>query len=188
MELYANQEQAELALDTDNPFLYTPGVNGFARDLCIKPGWQRSFNSAFVLTKGKFQGEAGMNYFSRQAECAKLACPWVEGPAFKSSEGLGFTNNQLNIQGGFVNENFPISDLDKPVASYSDNVIKATDLDLQSAIHPSVITYTVYGFLGYHCEDHEFPVFAGAGASYEMASDNNGLNRWALWAKSGFSF
>jgi hypothetical protein len=190
MQVYRNQAQAELAAANDDPFLYTPGVNVFAQPVCVTPGFQRTVNTAFVYSHCNFQAEAGYHFFARSAECVQLKCGYAPdtAPAFKALEGAGFTNDQLTINGGFVNEPVGIDALNKPVTEYASNIIPTCALDLASATHPTIITHTLYGTLGYRWDDRERPLFAGIGGSYEFSEDNGAVNRWVFWGKAGFSF
>jgi hypothetical protein len=183
MEMYSSITQAQLAATDADPYLYTPGVNILAQDVCVSNGLQRTYNSAFLFNKCNFQAELGYNFFVRSAECVKLACPWVPGPALKAIGGLGATNNVQQINNNFGGVN------NTPVADYNNNLIQASDLNLESAAHPATITHTPYVALGYRWDDCENPVFLGAGGSYEFARDNNlGMDRWMIWVKSGVSF
>ena len=194
MQTYANVEQAQLAqalYDTDPTqamILNTPGINVFTRDLCVSPRMSKIVNSAFVFTGHHAEAEVGYNFFSREAECVKLACCWQEGPALKAINiGQGYTNPVQNINSYAINE---ITDdiQPLPVDSYDLNLIKACDLDLESAAHPGFITNAFYGSFLWRWDQLKFPCFVGAGGSFEYCSDNLGLTRWLAWAKAGFSF
>jgi hypothetical protein len=199
MRLYANQAQAQLAFNTGNECLNTPGVNVFALELEVSPGFQRLYNSSFVYTRCGFQGELGYNFFARAAECIDLKCPWVEGPALVAYEGL----RQCTTGGGFsgamgtagatdpvqnIKQNFGDHNTES-VANYALSIIKCDDLDLDSAAHPAVLTHTVFATLGYRWDRCSCVVPSlGLGGSYEFSRDNAGLNRWMLWGKMGLSF
>lgn len=199
MRVYANQDQAILAESTDNQCLNTPGVNIFALDLHVSPGFQRQYNSSFVFTSGGFQGELGYNFFARAPECIDFKCPWVEGPALVAYEGNRFctegggfspaegtpgaTDPVQNINHNFGDRNTQSAD------DYANSIITCNDLDLDSAAHPAVLTHTVFATAGYRWDSCSCVVpSAGLGGSYEMSRDNAGLNRWMLWGKMGLSF
>ncbi len=188
MEVYKNMDEAQLAANSDDVDGYTPGVNVFALPLCVKPGFQRSILMSLVYSRCAWQLEGGYNLYCRPAECVQLKYPWQEGPALKALGGRGYTNNQLNIQGGFTNELISIDALDKPVADYNDNLILQSDLDLQSASHPCMISHTFYGTFGYEFERPNYPLFIGFGGSYEFTEDNTGINRFVGWGKFGVAF
>lgn len=188
MQVYCNKDQAQEAFDAGSPdadkalLLHTPGVNIFCLDLKIKPRFAHNCNAAFAYYANGFEGEIGYNLFCRKAECIELGCKFNEQSAFKSLQGDGFTDNVQIICDdlGLINA--------KSIDDFDDNIIKAVDLDLESAAHPGMIVHTVYGSLGYRWDDREYPPFIGAGASYQFASDNTGMNKWMAWGKLGFSF
>ena len=194
MQTYANKEQAQQAQDlfATDPLqaltLSTPGINVFTKDLCVSPRMSKIVNSAFVFTGPHAEAEVGYNFFTRDAECVKLASCWKEGPALKAiNQGAGFTNNLQSINRYTISEQ--VGDVQPlPVASYDLNLIKECDLDLESAAHPGFITHTFYGSFLWHWDDLKYPCLVGVGGSFEYCDDNLGLSRWLGWAKVGFSF
>lgn len=188
MKVYKNLDEAQLAANSTDACSFTPGINVFTQPMCVRPGFQRTINLSIYYTRCQLQLEAGYNLFCRPAECVKLKCGWQEGPALRALTGEGFTNDILNIAGGFSGEPVGIDALDRAVTNYALNVITFADLDLESAAHPTMISHTFYGTLGYRWDELEYPVFAGLGGSYEFTEDNTGINRWVLWGKVGFSF
>lgn len=185
MQLYRNKEQAiqaSTAAAEEQLFLHTPGINIFTRDMCVYPNFSRTYNAEFIFYCKKWLAEVGYNFYARSAECVELACPWVEGPALKSLQGDGYTDNVQTIRDEFNTANAVNVD------AYNENLITACDLDLESAAHPCVLTHTVFGAFGYRWNEREYPLFAGLGASYEFAVTNAGLERWLVWGKFGFSF
>ena len=145
-------------------------------------------NSAFVFTGCHAEAEIGYNFFTRDAECVKLASCWKERPALKAiNQGAGFTNSLQTINRWTISEE--AGDIQPlPVASYDLNLIKECDLDLESAAHPGFITHTFYGSFLWRWDDIKYPCLVGIGGSYEYCDDNIGLSRWLGWAKFGFSF
>lgn len=182
MLLFANEEAAQAANTANDSFAHTPGINVFTRDLKIKPRFNHTLNTAFVLNYNSFQGELGYNYYCRQAECVKLDCAWVEGPALRRIASQNGVTNRYQ----FIND--LVENEDDLIGDYSDNIIKAADLDLESAAAPGITSHTIYGALGYNSSDREYPMFFGLGGSYEWSDDNTGLDRWLVWAKAGVSF
>jgi hypothetical protein len=197
-EVYANEEQAQeaAALPEDNPqrvTLSTPGINVFTQCVKVTPGFTFDMNSALVYTCKGFQGEVGYNFFTRRAECVQLACPWKEGPAFKDATGAGQTRPIRDITGNPLLEESTLDTADGmlpvPVGRYEDSLIKEEDLDLQSAATPCLLSYTLYGALGYRWDERKRPPFASLGASYLFSNSNNAVvDRWTVWGKAGFSF
>lgn len=203
IQLYENKEQAEQAAalfaagDDASVFqarnLATPGINILTRRVKVTPGYFFNMNSALVLScreQSGWQEEFGYNLFFRRADCVSLACPWKMGPAIKHDEGTGRTLPIRIMPGFFLNED-PAGafGIQEALDNYDYNRIKESDLDLTSAAQPSIMTYTLYGYLGYQWFDRECPVSAGAGGSVEFCKGNPaGLERWVLWAKMGITF
>jgi hypothetical protein len=195
MRVYADRAQAEqaneLAADFDPAagFIYTPGVNIFCQEVKVKPGFQRTYTNSFVYTRYGFTGELGYSFFARPAECVSLACPWVEESAFASyvqplgSAQAGATDSVQKINDIFDGRN------SLSVDQYDQNIIRACDLDMQSAAHPGMLTHTFYGSVGYRWDDAcRYPFFIGAGGSFEDSPNNAGASRWTAWAKGGLSW
>lgn len=194
VEMYANKDQAQQAVNLANAgqtllatHLATPGINILTRPLEVKPGFWFNMISSLVLEGCDHQVEVGYNFFARQSECVKLATPWVTGPAIKHALGEGMTNPVRTINGNPFIESISVN---TAFANYDNNVIQATDLDLNSASTPAMLTHTFYGAVTHQWNDCEYPTFANVGASYEFSDgDNNAaLKRWLFWAKIGASF
>jgi hypothetical protein len=188
LEVYANIAQANaaaalaLAGNTEAALLLsTPGINIFTQDMKIKPRFSHTMNLALVAKNSSWQAELGYNMFVRQAECAKLKNAWQEVAAIKAATGLGATNKFRLI-------NAPLDPMVTAPANYNDNIIKASDLDLESATHPCILSHNFYGAAGYRWDDMCYPIFIGIGGSYEFAQDNATLSRFLGWGKFGISF
>lgn len=197
LPVYCNIAQAQQALDDNNTSIYTPGINVFTQDVKVHGRFQRTYNTAFVFNGSHFSGEAGYNFFCRDAECVEL-CNWCEtvAPLYCDAQGInnatpGATNRFRTIRdcnndcvntdnyenNGVVQEDF-----------YTANSIKQSDLNLNSAAAPCQTQHTFYANLGYRWDDIEYPTFVGLGGSYEFSPDNSGLNRWLVWGKIGMSY
>ncbi len=194
MEMYRSEDQATVAstLPTANSHqvnFATPGINILTVPLKVRPGFSFTMNTAAVLRLNRWVIEGGYNFFCRQAECVKLACPWCEGPAIKHQLGVGQTNPARDMTGNYRLETLVVGAPNKlRLQDYKFNYIKQKDLDLVSATSPAAITSTIYATLGYRWDDLDWPTFGNIGASYEFSSNNNGvLERWGFWAKLGIS-
>lgn len=179
----------------------TPGINTFTKCMKIKPRGQYQINTAFIFKYKNFDLEIGYNGLGRQSEEGCLACKWQEGPAIAGAHGfesgdegttLASSMNLANMNAWnytLISQDVDYSALN---LNFSANVpqykvLKACDLNLNSALHPSTFAYTVYGALGYNCEEREYPCFAGLGGSYQFSSDNTSMTRWSVWGKVGVS-
>ena len=194
MQTYVNKQQAEEAEDLliSDPekalTLCTPGINVFTKDLCVNPRMAKIANSAFLFNGRHAEMEVGYNFFTRQAECVKLATCWQEGPALKNiATGAGYTNSLQTIN-GWAESTADAYKQPVDADSYDLNLIKESDLDLESAAHPGFITHTFYSSFLWRWEDVKYPCLAGLGGSYEYCNDNIYMSRWLAWAKVGFSF
>jgi len=187
MMVYANQAQAQQAMALCDGgdmqagmLLGTPGINIFTQPVKVTGRFQRTYNTAFAIDLSQWTLEGGYNFYCRDEECVKLACPWSEltdGPAFKSLLGCGQTDDVQQIGDNFNNNNVTA------FANYADNIITEDDLDLSSAEAPCMLSNRLYGSVGYSCDTHYCRVLFGLGGSYEFSGDNTGINRWGAWGK-----
>jgi len=185
MQVYLSQADAtaaSIAAFPSNIVQGTPGINLFTQDVKVKPGFQRTINSALVYSACRLEAELGYNLFVRESECVRLKCAFPEGAALKSLSGLGFTDSVQQIDNNFTNLNADA------LVNYSQNIITAADLDLESASSPSQFLSTFYGALGYRLDEREYPMIFGLGGSYQWSRDNTGMERWMIWGKAAVSF
>lgn len=191
--VYANLEQATLASTSADPSLNTPGINVFTQCVNVIPGLQLNATTALILQADNgFQGELGYNFYGHHQECVSLATPWAVGPAFIAAGpnfGLvppGTTNPYRTIT---PDGNLNGSDFNNPLVDYNDSLIKATDLDLQSAAHPYYFSHTVHINLGRNWNEQCVPTYLGVGGSYEFALHEFAvMKRWTVWGKFNISF
>jgi len=181
----------------------TPGINVFTREVKVTPGLVHDVNTAFVFSCRRFQAEVGYNFLARRGENVELECPFGSDIALKHFLGAGQTNPIRTIHGSPYYEQI-VSSIALPVttpptgdlllipvqlADYEKVVIKETDLDLNSAATPAILTNTLYGTLGFDLKDREYPLFGNVGGSYTFSKNNDAApRRWVLWAKTGLSF
>jgi hypothetical protein len=181
----------------------TPGINVFTRDVKVTPGLTQDINTAFIFSWKKFQGEVGYNFLAKRAENVELNCPWATGPALKHYLGDGTTNPIRTITGNQYYEQI-VTTIPVPVPAplvpgtiiipvalvdYQMSLIQESDIDLNSAATPALFAHTLYGTLGFHCQDREYPIFGNFGASYTFSKNNDAVpRRWVLWLKMGVSY
>ncbi|MBS1988349.1 hypothetical protein JST56_05125 [Candidatus Dependentiae bacterium] len=186
LEMYESLAQATaagIAGANVRNLISTPGINILTQDMKVEPGFNVTWNNAFVLNCCSWEFEAGYNLHAREAESVKLKNQWVESAAVKKANGQGVTNSRRDITA-----NRTLND-----GAFGDGAvyipIKATDLDLKSAAHPSVVSHTVYGAAGYRWTTCKWPFGVTYGGSYEFPSDGNkSLSRWTMWLKADISF
>ncbi len=193
IEMYRNMDQAVVAstLPTANNKDHnyaTPGINILTVPLKVRPGFSHNMTTAVVFKLKNWVLEGGYNLYCRQSECVKLACPWCEGPAIKRYDGNGQTNPVRDMTGNYRLETITGAANRIALLDYKFNYIKEKDLNLISATHPTSISSTVYGTVGYRWDDRDWPLFGNLGGSYEFSNSHNGvLERWTVWAKLGIS-
>ena len=207
LPVYASLEEAtEIAALTNLSFRQnesTPGINVFTQKLQVKPGLTHDINTAFIFTWNRFQAEVGYNFLAKRGEIVELDCPWQPVVALKHFLGAGQTNPIRTINGSPFYEQIvssitlpatvpPTPDfqlIPVPLARYETVVIQATDLDLNSAATPAILTNTLYGTLGFTLPEREYPLFGNVGGSFTFSKNNDAApRRWVLWAKMGLSF
>lgn len=208
MEVYCSKEQALEAFEMmQNPaqweqgiLLSTPGINVFTKCVKVYPKLSYSAILAFIYKSEKFKIEAGYNFYAKQSECVDMKCRWNEGPAIKDAIGFGFTNSLRMIDKNFTAGtavlpfSSPITIPSDPIVASADitkydlNIITESDIDCNSVAHLGYVSHTLYLALGGQWDNRTYPPFVNFGASYEFGKENMILDRWTLWAKTGFSF
>lgn len=167
----------------------SPGINVFTRPLKISQGTARDLNSAFVFKNDcGVQIEAGYHFYSRQSEQAELSHKWIPGPAIAAIDNDGrFTLGQISRNNATINVYQGIlNDRVDGVEVYKE--IQKSDLDLESACHPALVSHIIYVSFSGNWNELKYPVYFGVGGSYEFTSRNTALERWMVWSKVGVSF
>lgn len=179
LALYDNQEAAIEASLSEDAFSGTSGINVFTGCFKVSPRFSFNINTALIYRhECGFEAEVGYNLFARQAEevCLKS---WNPEPQVKSVLGLGFTNIAKTIRYNFIGSDIAAADF---------TPIPASELNIDSAAHPAVLSNIIYGNLTYNWDDLCHPVFVSVGGDYEFSSINTSLQRWLVWGKFGISF
>jgi len=209
LPVYVNEEEAEdaAALAGTNALFAannsTPGINVFTQCVKVTPGLTHDINTAFIFSYKRFQAEVGYNFLAKRAENVELECSWRPGPALKHYLGVGQTNPIRTINGSPYYEQL-VSSITLPstvpptpgvllipvqVDDYELSLIKEEDLDLNSAATPAIFANTLYGTLGFHLSEREYPLFGNLGGSYTFSKNNDASpRRWVIWVKMGVSY
>ncbi len=190
LPVYTSEEAAQEAFNAGSSTLNkTPGINVFTREVKVSPGYNHNITTALCYQHCALDLEVGYNLFLRDGECLKLACPFESGIALAAREGAGDTNPVRTINGNPLLDQFPEFGPSVSVAGYESSIIQQSDLDLNSAASPCLISHTIYGALGYNWDVCAYPAFINGGASYEFTNSTNAsVNRWTVWVKAGLSF
>ncbi|HVT62121.1 MAG TPA: hypothetical protein VHD33_01365, partial [Legionellaceae bacterium] len=94
------------------------------------------------------------------------------------SPNVNRTASQTTISGANANDFDPV------------NVYISTDsLSLESAIHPTAMSNTVFAHVSYIWDDCDYSPFVGIGGQAEFCGKKNfAASQWAIWIKGGFAF
>lgn len=184
LEVYATPEDAQAASLIAEPLATnagTSGINVFTKCVRVSPRFSFNMNYAFIYERCNWQVEGGWNFYARQSEKVEIDS-FRSGVQVKDIGGNGAINLARTITNNFDGSAIAFTTL----ANYIP--LHLSDIDLESAAHPAVLSYIVYLTAGYNWCDACYPTLAAVGASYEFASVNTNLERWALWGKLGISF
>ena len=66
--------------------------------------------------------------------------------------------------------------------------LKTSDIDSDSAAHPTALSSTLYGGLSWQPSVGKYSVIVGFGGQYEFAHRISALEQWAVWGKLGITF
>jgi len=170
------------------------GVNILTQAVRVAPHGSFTINSALNYRRDcGLEGEAGVNFFARQAEKVKLANRFINSnqysvPALESdisAPNFANTASFATINNAQEQAN---TDINHGSGSPQAYVFTEADLDLNSAATPAVIESTFYAALGKRWDKCRFPCFAGIGGSYTYTADNASIRRWGVWGKAGLTF
>ena len=198
MQVYKNKEAAETEEAqgrNDQAAILNgePGINYFTKDLTVRPRLSCTSNIALLYTNEErnYVGELGYNCYCRQKECVELNCNWNEKIALKALTGTGDTTrfSKIDLDAVYLNVSGATPTvITQDAEFYDDNIIKESDLDLDSAAHPAYFSHNVYFSLGREWNDRDYPLFLNGAFSYEFGSDNAAMSRWLFWFKGGVAF
>lgn len=191
IETYSSIAQAQDAFNGNrSQFSGTSGINVFTKCVKVKPHYQVDVNTAFDFQKEfecvTTQAEIGFHVYARQAESIDLdCCKAVNNIAIKDIQGTGFTTTARTIKANYKDSYVAIGGVTNP--GYL--ALNPCDINLESAAHPAVVNYSLYGAFGLK-SNRECALLGSIGASYEFQNReiNSALERWTVWAKFAFGF
>jgi len=190
MKVYRNKEEAIIAAnatdDVTRLMFGTPGINLFTQCVNVSPGLAFSMINAWLFSGLRWSIEAGFNFYARQAECIQICGTFEKDAVLKARCGNGVANRDIEIND---DNNECIGAVTRYTSSnYEAAIIEKSDLDLESASHPGLISNTFYAAAGYRWDDKEHPMILSAGLAYEWGQENYILDRWTFWCKYSVSF
>ena len=145
-----------------------PAPNVLTQDVSVRPGNQIDSMVALSFKSRKFLIDLGYNLFLKEGEALKLKKGWTDG--IYGVADLGFTTANVFAVGNAI------------------KMINSTDLNLNDAATPSMLTHKAFGSIGYKFHNGRYPSSFSIGASYEFAPDDHELEGYAFWGKFGMSF
>ena len=166
------------------------GINSFTKKVKVKPGTNGTFNANINLVADEWSGCLGFNTFVRSGESISLAQPWQLGPQLASLPLYGVGNipgstepfRTISVLPN-ANAQFGSGNVD----SIGNYYVQESDLDLNSAAHPTVRATTGYGTVGFYRKTTH-PQYFELGSSYEFGPQNTVLKRWNVWTKVQITF
>ena len=180
-----------------------PAINVTSLACDVQVGIQFELLAMFGYTHRGFEFDFGYNGWVRSHERIALKdCIPDRRYGLKGIQDVStligglsdLTQSTATLHGNPLADQALVVDTDSPV------FIKTSDLDLESAASPLVLTHKLFFHLGYGWQEHEhdsFVPFIGIGSSLEFQGinepesrqpDNLTLNQWALWIVGGLAF
>ena len=152
--------------------------------------------------------EVGSQLYVRQTEEARLACPWQVGPGiagtspaygtrvynFGTAPAVPATRTQSNATMHSWDYGAVLDDFDHAQPFYTNQLdafhdafvfrpIQFSDLNIQSALHPTCLGHTLYGTMGWQDAKACYPWFVALGGSWQFGTDNTVIQKWTVWGK-----
>lgn len=193
-DLIDKQWSRYIPMFTDSSATTTvPGINVLTRCLNIRPRGLYQFNTAFIFKYKRIAAEVGFHFFIRQSESGFLKNKWVEGPAIagvNSASGADLADSMSLATMRDWNYSLITQDFDHAALSLNPannssvyKPITEADLNIQSALHPSAISYAAYGSAAWSWDDYQYPTRFALGGAYQFATDNTAMTRYSVWGK-----
>lgn len=165
---------------TDRPI---PLINYLTKDLEITPRSSFNWLTALNFSVNTFNIEIGYNLYVRAQEKAHLKNGWDERVAIAlMGDDLVLVNGNVAPDDSSKTIHSNINDGSAAPVPFDDTtVIKASNLNISSAQHPSLCTNKFYATVGSAFTWKNVLGTAQAGAAYENASSNKALSMWQCW-------
>lgn len=167
----------------DKPDTVTGGVNSFTKRMNVCPGSSFSLLSSFhynykISRRNSFNLECGHNLWYREQEKVSLKDAWDEnvGIASLSAGDLADTTHSKTQPTATIATNKVVGTTPPTFTT-----VPETDLNLNSAKHPTTISNTVFLALGVNGEHKGFCYSCNGGVSFEQGGNNSALDQWSTW-------
>lgn len=162
-----------------------PGINLFSGKAKVTPQSTIDIWTALHWQYDSCAFELGYDFWWRQQEKVCFNCDIEEGFGIFDLAGMNGapqSASKANISECATGSNQAPSD---PTFV----TLKTSDLDIDSAAHPSASSSTLYAAVSWQTEPRELPpLLLGIGGQYEFAHDIDALEQWAIWIKLGIIF
>lgn len=179
----ATREQSLIALER--------GPNVFAQPIKVAIDVQGDVSTMFSYIGKCFSFDIGYNFWGRSREkCKEFGCCIPENVygikgtlPFCEPDGAGdigtASRSTINTSSGTEGEDDGIDP----------RFVACKDLDLCSALNPSVFTHSVFANLGYSNERVDCDTFFGVGGKIEFTDNcHQTVQQWQVWATGAVSF
>ncbi len=167
------------------------GPNVFAQPIKVAIDVQGDVSTMFSYIGNCFSFDIGYNFWGRsQEKCKEFGCCipnnvyGVKGILpFCDPDGIG------NIQTASTSTINMSSGTEGADDGADPRFVACKDLDLCSALNPSVFTHAVFANLGYSNSGAECDIFFGVGGKVEFTdSCHQTIQQWQVWATGAVTF
>ncbi len=163
-----------------------PGINLLSLQAHVTPRSTLDIFTTLHFERDQLQFEVGYDFWWRQKEKVSLK----DDCCFPQDYGIldlarittvPTSASQANISQSAIGSNTPPSDPEFVS-------IQSSDLDLDSAAHPSAMSSTLFAALGWNTTRREKDMLFGLGLQYEIGHKKAALSQVGIWGKFGVVF
>lgn len=157
-----------------------PGPNITTLNCDVKVKAVGEFTAMISSRFHEFEFDFGYNLWGRTGESISLKQE-IEANTYGIAGNSTLTNQTTQ-------SNYTINGANA-VNDGATTFIKTSDLNVQSAAHPSAWTHKLFAHFGHDFPHPTFAPFIGFGGEIEFsARDNRALDQWGVWIKGGFTY
>ncbi len=175
----------------DASAMLRPAANELTLPVDVTPGHQFDLCANLAYSWRKISFDLGYNFFFRGKENLRLRNAFIDNQYAIVSRDYDTTNAAFAAANGPLNQATHGALIDGGWAAGAPapaGVVNNANLDLRAASDEDNMSHAIFASLGLVMNEEATPVIAGIGGSYEIASSNNALEQWSVWAKAGISF
>lgn len=160
-----------------------PAANILTQNLDVRPGNQIDSRFGLAYRTSGFTADLGYGLYARESERVKIKDSFNESL-------YGYAGDDYNAITAFATTDIPVASVtigNTQPGNASGTTLVTSDLDVEPATTPSIVTHKVYGGLGWAWNKWSTPVMIGVGGAYEFATKQEAPENWMLWGKLGIS-